>query len=70
MSFLNFYKVTSYLYRIKGKIMAKFTNATYRQTNLLPNINGNEQAVVLRKEQQPKRRKTYTQKGSVLVTHY
>lgn len=50
--------------------MVKLTNTTYRQMNLLPNNNGNEQIVVLREEQLPTRRKTYTQKGSVLVTHY
>ena len=49
--------------------MVKFNNTTYRTNGLLPNNNGNEQVVALR-EQQPTRRKTYTQKGSVLVTHY
>lgn len=49
--------------------MVKFNNTTYRTNGLLPNNNGNGQVVALR-EQQPIRRKTYTQKGSVLVAHY
>lgn len=70
MSFPNFYEVTIYLFKIKGKIMAKFNSTTYRTNGLLPNNNGNEQVVVLKEEQQPTIRKTYAQKGSVIAAHY